>query len=534
MVRKTTNREYILPERGEEEWDELLNENFEDVDADMQTALDASNGGDLQLGENTHIVDENVEDLGAELNTILAESSDGDAILIPPAEYDTYTTVDLDTEVYISSTVSQAGTRRSYPVRIEAQADVGFIDGRAGVPFTLSGIEFDGNGYDNGFGVIARRRTDIRQCGMHDIGAGEDEAGDGILLLSDGDSSNVNCSRLSGVDVTSCERHGVKIAQRESGSSRPNALDIDVRDGRGTGGFIVHLEDGWGNRINIQHPGGMNSEGGFYTDSRQNYVTIEYASSGIDPLVHFDSNAVRNYLVANHVGSFSFDRHVIDENRANTVRVLRDRFERTSGRPWTRKTLSYDELMPRSSNGKYAKGTLLYTNGITNETLDETIELREPMDERGGEFHRVEIEIDDLRTEDSDQVVALQLEGHDGSDYSWLADGPDGFETRSGSAFELFDFRENRPGCAKFVVTSSFDGGVNRYRISREYAAITETDAALVRGSLDETLSSPLRSLRLFQATDDGADEDDENGNDTEIRACQISIWGYIGDEDRQ
>lgn len=48
------NREYNLPDQGETNWDELLNENFEDIDTDIQELFDMSTGNDVDEAVTTY------------------------------------------------------------------------------------------------------------------------------------------------------------------------------------------------------------------------------------------------------------------------------------------------------------------------------------------------------------------------------------------------------------------------------------------------------------------------------------------------
>lgn len=47
--RNTENRNYNIPEKGDQDWHIPVNENWQSIDADMQAALDAANGDDVSV-----------------------------------------------------------------------------------------------------------------------------------------------------------------------------------------------------------------------------------------------------------------------------------------------------------------------------------------------------------------------------------------------------------------------------------------------------------------------------------------------------
>ena len=503
----TPNRKYNVPDKGDEDWHEPVNENWHAIDADMQEALDNSsnsNGASTDSPwdhDSTHVIDPDTDDLGAALADVIDDAESRDAIIIPPGSYETYTEPVLNKEMFISSTMARGGNRWSYPVFVEAQDDIPFLTGAPGIGFSLTGVEFRGNGYHNGWGVKMQSNCDIAQCRFDRIGTDTDgNYGDGIYVQPN--DGGVNGSRIQDVDVTSCKRHGIKIAPPADDSSSPNALDIHVRDGRNTEGFVVHYENGWGSNTVIQHVG-TGGEGGFYTDSRQHHVRLVYASSGVYPLVHFDTGSYRNFAETIHTGGYRYDDHVLDEGENNTVISYRRRnWVSSPGDQWTwsdhAANRRFYEDVERDHDAKVLLRSYRQTNAPLDYTFD-TASLWESMS-IGEDYPMAMLDVSAVRNDSDlgDQEVRLQW-GNVESDYEFLVDGPDGIDYRTEDSFLLFQTAESssRPSAGRFWMTTSTDG-IGRHRIGREYAANDADREALVRGHNDGESVGNYPELRVF------------------------------------
>ena len=374
MVDKTTNRGYKLPPTGQEEWDELLNENFETIDGDVQQAIDGS-GGMMDI-EGVHWVDPDTDDIGAAINAIIEDADPYDEIIIPPAEYDLGEAVELTKHMHIAGGITGAGGRRTSPARIRAIADVPFITSHEDRRLTLNGVDFHGNGYDNGYGVLVRGQSDIQDCRIRNCESGELGEGDNLLLSVRSSNDSVGSSSVRNVDLGGAERHGLVI-ENPANDSAPNSMDIQVNNTRGCGEYGIWLDRrSWGNRVALIHAGGMSdAEGGIYCGGNQYDLYIGYASANISPAIYFADSSRRNYAEIAHIGSGDWDEQYVDNGNNNTVKVLRDRRYVTSaewdyeGRKnvWNHNGIVYgnnfDRLNDAESYAEHEYGMVKYPNG---------------------------------------------------------------------------------------------------------------------------------------------------------------------------